>query len=112
MVYMGYNFNTGTIKNIEKEPNCVQDSLSKERLNKAKEFLKSVENFIATQLDLFRATSALSKDTVAISIMENFTGQNGFPATEEKQGLHTDYPVDPSNKYFFSYILFVDNICR
>jgi hypothetical protein len=82
MVYLGYNFNSGKIKNIEKEPNCVQDSLSIERLNKAKEFLKSVENFIATQLDLFRATSALSKDTVAISIMENFTGQNGFPATE------------------------------
>jgi hypothetical protein len=99
---MGYNFNTGTIKNIEKEPNCVQDSLSKERLNKAKEFLKSVENFIATQLDLFRATSALSKDTVAISsIMENFTGRDGFPATEEKQSLHTDYPVDPSKLLFF-----------
>ena len=74
MVYLGYNFDTGKIKNIGKEPNCVQDSLSNdERLNKAKEFLKSVENFIATQLDLFCATSALSEDTVAISIMENFT---------------------------------------
>jgi hypothetical protein len=75
-----------------------RDSLSNLRLNKAKEFLKSLENFIATQLDLFRATLALSKDTVTISIVENFTGQNGLPATEEKQGLHTDYPVDPSNK--------------
>ena len=45
MVYMGYNFNTGTIKNIEKEPNCVQDSLSKERLNKAKRVLEICGEF-------------------------------------------------------------------
>ena len=60
MVYLGYNFNTGKIKNIKKEQNCVQDSLSNERLNKAKEFLKSVENFIATQLDLFSAIKRYS----------------------------------------------------
>jgi hypothetical protein len=101
MVYLGYNFDTGKIKNIEKEPNCVQESLSNERLDKAKKFLKSVGDFIARQLDLFRDTSALSKDTVAISIMENFTGRDGFPATEEKQSLHTDYPVDPSKLLFF-----------
>ena len=95
MVYLGYNFDTGKIKNIKKKPNCVQESLSIERLDKAKDFLKSVGNFIATKLDLFRATSALSKDTVAISIMENFTGQDGFSTTEEKQSFHTDYPVDP-----------------
>ena len=59
-------------------------------------FLKSVGNFIVTKLDLFRKGSFLLKDAVAITIMENFTGQDGFPATEENQSFHTDYPVDPS----------------
>ena len=45
-------------------------------------FLKSVKNFIASKLELFRKGSFLSKDAVAITIMENFTGQDGFPATE------------------------------
>ena len=96
MVYMGYDFDTGKIQNLRNKPKCVKESLSKERLNKAKDFLKSVGNFIATKLELFRKKSFLSKDAVAITIMENFTGQDGFPATEENQSFHTDYPVDPS----------------
>ena len=52
---------------------------------------------IRWEIELFRKGSFLSKDAVAITIMENFTGQDGFPATEENQSFHTDYPVDPSN---------------
>lgn len=96
MVYLGYDFDIGKIKNIQKKPICVKESLSNERLDKAKDFLKSVGNFIASKLDLFRKKSFLSKDAVAITIMENFTGQDGFPATEENQSFHTDYTVDPS----------------
>jgi len=96
MVYMGYDFDTGKIKNLRNKPKCVKESLSKERLDKAKDFLKSVGNFIASKLDLFRKGSFLSKDAVAITLMENFTGQDGFPASEENQSYHTDYAVDPS----------------
>jgi hypothetical protein len=96
MVYLGYNFDTGKIKKLFNEPECVQLSLSDERLEKAKEFLKSVSDFIGRKLGLFRETSSLSKETVGISIMENFVGEDGFPSIEEKQCLHTDYPVDPS----------------
>ena len=98
MVYLGYDFDIGKIKkNIQKKPICVKESLSNERLDKAKGFLKSVGNFIASKLDLFRKGSFLSKDTVAITIMESFTGQDdGYPATEENHSFHTDYTVDPS----------------
>ena len=55
MVYMGYDFDTGKIKNLRNKPKCVKESLSKEeRLDKAKDFLKSVGNFIASKLELFR----------------------------------------------------------
>ena len=32
--------------------------------------------------------------TVAISVMENFTGQKGYPASEKKQAWHTDYGAE------------------
>jgi len=96
MVYLGYNFDTGKIKKLKNELECVQVSLCDERLENAKEFLKSVSDFIGRKLGLFRKASSLSKETVGISIMENFTGEDGFPDIEEKQCLHTDYPVDPS----------------
>ena len=59
MVYLGYDFDIGKIKNIQKKPICVKELLSNERLEKAKDFLKSVGNFIATKLDLFRKGSFL-----------------------------------------------------
>ena len=97
MVYLGYDFNPGKIINISMEgTQSVQQSLSPERLTEAKNFLESVRDFIANKLKLFGKHSKLSKDTVGISIMENFTGKSGCPQTEEKQAFHTDYPLSPS----------------
>ena len=38
MVYMGYDFDTGKIKNLHKKPKCEKESLSNERWDKAKDF--------------------------------------------------------------------------
>ena len=90
---MGNDFDTGKIKNLRNKPKCVKESLSKDRaLGQSEGFFE-----IRWEIELFRKGSFLSKDAVAITIMENFTGQDGFPATEENQSFHTDYPVDPSN---------------
>ena len=57
-----------------------------------------MKEFVAYKLKLFEKQSKLklSKDTVGISLMENYTGKLGYPATEEKQAFHTDYPPSPS----------------
>ena len=44
----------------------------------AKNFLEeAVRDFFAIELNLFGKQSKLSKDTVSISVMENFTGKFG-----------------------------------
>jgi hypothetical protein len=96
MVYLGYDFDPGTLQDISNEAESVQASLSLDRLTKAKDFLQSVKNFIAIKLDLFRKKSELSTNTVGISIMDNYTGEQGFSTTEEKQAFHSDYPPSPS----------------
>ena len=97
MVYLGYDFDPGQIKDIpNEEPPSVQESLSPQRMLLAKTFLDSVKEFIANKLNLFVKQSKLSKDTVGTSVMENYTGKLGYPATEEKQAFHTDYPPSPS----------------
>ena len=97
MVYLGYDFDPGQMKDIpNEEAPSVQESLSPQRMLLAKTFLESVKELIAIKLKLFDKQSKLSKDTVGTSLMENYTGKLGYPATEEKQAFHTDYPPSPS----------------
>jgi len=103
MVYLGYDFNPGELRDLTKEASSVQQSLSAQRLTNAKTFLRLVADFIADNLKLCREGSELSKSTVGISVMENFTGKPGFPTTEEKQAFHSDYPPSPS-KNVISYV--------
>ena len=90
MMYLGYDF-TDPIPDKENLPSEVQCSLSIASLDKAKEFLISAKEFIAKELDLFSPPSKLKSDKVAMSILENYTGNDGYPSTEEKQAWHTDY---------------------
>jgi len=99
MVYLGYDFNSPVIKNKKDLPISIQETLSKERLEKAKSFLKDARDFIASELGLFRKISALKQENVGISIMENYTGQEGYPDSEEQQAWHTDYGAN--GKYGF-----------
>jgi hypothetical protein len=46
------------------------------------------------ELELFKTPSFLKPETVGVSIMENFTGQRGYPDSEEKQAWHTDYGAE------------------
>ena len=82
MVYLGYEFSLPIIEGIDTLPILVKESLSKKRA------------FISSALNLFRAESCLSETAVGISIMENYTGQEGFPETEESQAWHSDYGSD------------------
>ena len=75
-------------------PILVKESLSPQRLEVAMAFLKDAGAFISSELNLFRSESALSETAVGISIMENYTGREGFPETEEPQAWHTDYGSD------------------
>jgi len=96
MVYLGYDFDFGKINDIpNEEPTSVRESLSVKQIKLAKNFLESVRDFIAIEVSLFEKHSKLSKNAVGISIMENFTGKLGYPATEEKQAFHMDYPPGP-----------------
>ena len=94
MVYLGYDFSLPIIEGIDTLPILVKESLSKKSLEVAKAFLKDVGAFISSALNLFRAESCLSETAVGISIMENYTGQEGFPETEESQAWHSDYGSD------------------
>jgi hypothetical protein len=89
-VYLGYDFSLPIIEGIYALSILVKESLSKQRLEVAKAFLKDVGAFIASALNLFRTESCLSETAVGISIMENYTGREGFPETEESQAWHTD----------------------
>ena len=93
MVYLGYDFSI-PITNDDL-PKIVQESLSAQRLDVAMRFLKDASNFIAEEVDVFGLTgSKLSESTIGISVMENYTGRDGFPVTEEPQAWHTDYGAD------------------
>jgi hypothetical protein len=77
MVYLGYDFSFPTT--IEDLPEHIQNSLSTKRLDVAMSFLKDASNFIAEEVDLFGLTgSELSEKTVGLSVMENYTGRDGF----------------------------------
>ena len=82
-------------------PVLVKESLSTQRLTVAMTFLKDAEALIASELDLFRDESHLSESTVGISVMENYTGREGFPDTEESQAWHTDYASDGLYNVFY-----------
>jgi hypothetical protein len=97
MVYLGYNFSRPIIDKMDDLSILVKESLSMQRLTVAMAFLKDVEALIAREFDLFRTESHLSETTVGISIMENYTGQEGFPEIEESQAWHTDYGSDGLN---------------
>lgn len=102
MVYLGYDFSLPKVEGIDALPILVKESLSKQRLEVAKAFLKEVGAFISSALNLFRAESCLSETAVGISIMENYTGQEGFPETEESQAWHTDYGSDGLYDFFYT----------
>ena len=101
MVYLGYNFSLPIIDGMDSLPICIKESLSTQRLAVAMDFLKDVEALIATEFNLFRRESFLSETTVGISIMENYTGREGFPESEESQAWHTDYGSD--GLYYYVY---------
>lgn len=75
-----------------------QESLSVESLNKAKEFLAAAKECIAKELDFFTPPSKLKPEKVAISILENYTGQPNYPRSEKNQAWHSDY--DAKGIYF------------
>ena len=51
---MGYDFDTGKIKNLlHKKPKCVKESLSNERLDKAKDFWNLLEILLLPNLTYF-----------------------------------------------------------
>ena len=50
---MGYDFDTGKIKNLHKKLKCVKESLSNERLDKAKDFWNLLEIFLLPNLTYF-----------------------------------------------------------
>lgn len=92
MVYFGYDFSFPIMKDdFDSLHSSIKESLSNQRLNKARMFLESVRDYIADIYKFFREDSRLKKETVAISIMENFTGQDGFPNEETSQAWHSDY---------------------
>ncbi len=107
MVYLGYDFSFPTT--IEDLPEHIQNSLSTKRLDVAMSFLKDASNFIAEEVDLFGLTgSELSEKTVGISVMENYTGRDGFPDTEEPQAWHTDYGADGME---INLVFFISQLC-
>jgi hypothetical protein len=55
MVYFGYDFNPGELRDLSKEAPSIQDSLSAQRMMNAKIFLRSVGDFIASKLKLLDA---------------------------------------------------------
>ena len=105
MMYLGYNFDA-IIPNKSNLSISDQDSLSVERMDRAKEFLAAVKEFIACELDFFTSTSQLKPETVAISILENYTGKPNYPQSEHNQAWHCDYSAAGifSNSKFFLLI--------
>ena len=105
MMYLGYNFNA-IIPNLSNLSTSVQESLSVESMHRAKEFLAAVKQFIACELDFFTSTSQLKPETVAISILENYTGKRNYPESEQNQAWHCDYSAAGifSNSKFFLLI--------
>ena len=94
MMYLGYDF-SAPIQNKKKLPRDVQSSLSVESMKIAEEFILAVKDFIGNKkLELFKEPTSLKPESVAVSIMENFTGQKGFPASEENQAWHSDYGAE------------------
>ncbi len=90
MMYLGYNFNV-VFPNIHTLSTTDQESLSIDSLNKAKQFLSAAKEFIVKELDFFTPPSKLKSDKVAISILENYTGQPNYPSSEQNQAWHSDY---------------------
>jgi hypothetical protein len=93
MMYLGYDF-SAPIPNKKKLPRDVQSSLSVESMKIAEEFILAVKDFIGSKLELFKEPTSLKPKSVAVSIMENFTGQKGYPASEENQAWHSDYGAE------------------
>lgn len=93
MMYLGYDF-SAPIPNKKKLPRDVQSSLSVESMKIAEEFILAVKDFIGKKLELFKEPTSLKPKSVAVSIMENFTGQKGYPASEENQAWHSDYGAE------------------
>ncbi len=60
----------------------------------AEEFIQAVKDFMGKKLELFKEPTCLKSESVAVSIMENCTGQKGYPASEEKQAWHSDYGAE------------------
>ena len=92
-MYLGYFF-SAPIPNKKKLPRDVQSSLSVESMKIAEEFILAVKDFIGSKLELFKEPTSLKPKSVAVSIMENFTGQKGYPASEENQAWHSDYGAE------------------
>jgi len=105
MMYLGYNFNA-VIPNKNILSTTDQESLSFERMERAKDFLIAVKQFIGKELDFFKAPSQLKSETVAISILENYTGKSGYPRKEEKQAWHSDYGANGIFTHLFCFEIF------
>ena len=90
MMYLGYDF-SAPIPNKKRWPKDVQSSLSVQSMKIAEKFILAVKEFMGKQLELFKKPTSLKPESVAVSIMENFTGQKGYPASEENQAWHSDY---------------------
>ena len=72
---------------------------------KAKEFLTAAKEYIAKQLDFFTPPSKLKPETVAVSILENYTGQPSYPLLENNQAWHSDYNAKGVYLYDCLYVL-------
>jgi hypothetical protein len=93
MMYLGYDF-SAPIPNKTELPSDVQSSLTVKSMKRAEDFVLAVKAFMGKELELFKTPSFLKPETVGVSIMENFTGQRGYPDSEEKQAWHTDYGAE------------------
>ena len=89
-MYLGYDFNA-VIPNIQLLSSADQESLSVHSMTRAKVFLTAAKEYIAEQLDFFTPPSKLKTETVAVSILENYTGQPSYPLLEQNQAWHSDY---------------------
>jgi hypothetical protein len=85
MCYLGYNFQFPRFPHsLEKS---IQESLTKERLDEARIFLRHAQDDIANQLNIFCDNSMLSTKTTGVSIMFNI-------GDDEKQDTHSDYSAE------------------
>jgi hypothetical protein len=95
MCYLGYNFLFPRFpKSLGKS---IHESLTKERLSEARNFLRQAQDDIAKQLNIFCDNSMLSTNTTGVSIMFNI-------GDDDKQDTHSDYSTEGNRIYIIALI--------